>query len=75
MHSGDHLDDKHKQRKKEILKENRDVYIKKDSEGSAMDAEINMNELVIVLDGVGNTATGEDQLSYMMFKELPKRVL
>ena len=75
VHSGDHLDDKHKQRKKEILKENRDVYIKKDSEGSAMDAEINMNELVIVLDGVGNTATGEDQLSYMMFKELPKRVL
>ena len=40
-----------------------------------MDAEITMNELIIVLDGAGNTATGEDQLSYVMFKELPKRVL
>ena len=48
---------------------------KKDSEGSTMDAEITMNELIIGLDGAGNTATGEDQLSYMMFKELPKRVL
>ena len=28
VHSGDHLDNKHKQRKKEILKKNRDVYIK-----------------------------------------------
>ena len=33
---GDHLDNKHKQ----IFKENRDVYIKKDIEESAMDAEI-----------------------------------
>ena len=28
VHSGDHLDNKHKQRKKEILKKNGDVYIK-----------------------------------------------
>ena len=41
------------------------MYIKKDSEESAMDAEISMNELVLVLDGTGNTATGEDQLSYV----------
>ena len=34
VHSGDHLDEKHKQRKKEILKENRDVDRKKDSEGT-----------------------------------------
>ena len=47
------------------------MYLKKDSEESAMDVEITMNELVIVLDGARNTATGEDQLSYIMFKELP----
>ena len=66
VHSGDHLDEKHKQRKKEIVKENKiGMWIerKKDSEGSTMDAEITMNELIIGLDGAGNTATGEDQLS------------
>ena len=57
VHSGDHLDDKHKQRKNDILKENRDVYIKKDIEESAMDVEITMKEFVTVLDGAKNTAT------------------
>ena len=51
------------------------MYLKKDSEESAMDVEITMNELVIVLDGARNTATGEDQLSYIIFKELPIIVL
>lgn len=75
VHSGDHLDDIHRLHKEKVLKENRDVYIKKDNEESTMDAEMNMNELVIVLNGIRNTATGEDQLSYVMFQKLPEKVL
>ncbi len=35
----------------------------------------NMNELVMVLNGIRNTATGEDQLSYVMFQNLPEKIL
>lgn len=42
-----------------------------------MNAEICMNELVIVLNGISisNTATGEDQLSHVLFQKLPEKVL
>ncbi len=64
MHSGDHFDDIHRQNKEKILNENRDVFffiytmwkvpwMKKN----------NMNELVMVLNGIRNT----DQLRYVMF--------
>ncbi len=43
------------------------MFLKKDNVESTMDEEINMNELVMVLNGIRNTATGEDQLSYVMF--------
>lgn len=33
-----------------------------------------MSELEIVLHGTGDTATGQDQLSYVMFRKLPDRV-
>ncbi len=57
------LDDIHRQNKEKILNENRDVFLKKDNVESTMDEEINMNELVMVLNGIRNTATGEDQLT------------
>ncbi len=75
MHSGDHLDDIHRQNKEKILNENRDVFLKKDNEESTMDEEMNMNESVMVLNGIRNTATGEDQLSYVMFQNLPEKIL
>ena len=75
VHSDNHLDDLHRHRKEEILNENRDVYRKKDNEESAMDSEITMNELVTALNGTGYTATGEDQLSYAMFRKVPEEVL
>ncbi len=75
VHSGDHLDDIHRQNKEKILNENRDVFLKKDNVESTMDAEIIMNELVMVLNGIRNTATGEDQLSYVMFQNLPEKIL
>lgn len=75
VHSGDHLDDIHRQNKEKILNENRDVLIKKDNMENTMDEAINMNELVTVLNGIRNTATGEDQLSYVMFQKLPEKVL
>ncbi len=75
VHSGDHLDDIHRQNKEKILNENRDVFLKKDNEESTMDEEMNMNELVMVLNGIRNTATGEDQLSYVMFQNLPEKIL
>lgn len=72
VHSGDHLDDIHRLHKEKVLKENRDVFIKKDSEECTMDEEINLNELVILND-IKNTATGDDQLSYVMFRKYLKK--
>lgn len=40
-----------------------------------MEAEINMNELLVVLNEIRNTATGDDQLSYVMFQKLPDKIL
>ncbi len=40
VHSGDHLDDIHRQNKEKILNENRNVFLKKDNEESTMDEEI-----------------------------------
>lgn len=77
VHSGNHLDELHLQRKEEVLRENRDVLKKEDvtESDSALDADITMSELVSALDGTGNTATGEDQVSYVMFRKLPEQVL
>ncbi len=49
------------------------MFLKKDNEESTMDEEINMNELVMVLNGIRNTASGEDQLSDVMFQNLPEK--
>lgn len=67
--SVDHLDDIHRQHKEKVLNENRNVFVKK--EESTVDAEVNMNGLVLVLNAIKNTATGEDQLSFVMFQKLP----
>ena len=74
-HSGNHLDDLHKKRKEEVLNVNRDRIKKKGDDNSTLDAEITMSELKIALHSTRNTATGQDQLSYVMFCKLPDKAL
>lgn len=49
VHSGNHLDDIHRQRKREILRDNRDVSNMKEDDTSALDVEFTVNELKIDL--------------------------
>ena len=42
---------------------------------TTLDNELTMSELEIARNGTGYTATGQDQLSYAMFRKLPDQVL
>ncbi len=75
VHSGSHLDKMHKQRKYDILRDNSDVTKKKDSDSSALDMELTLHELKLALEGSGYTTLGEDQLCYVMFRQLPDEAL
>lgn len=75
VHSGSHLDEIHKQRKKDILRTNSEVTKKKDSDDSALDMDLSLHELKMALEGSGYTAPGQDRLCYAMFRQLPKEVL
>ena len=75
VHSGNHLDEKHRQRKEAALRNYKDVHQMKNREENTLDAEITMYELQLALQGVKKSATGEDQLSYAMFQKLPDQAL
>lgn len=47
----------------------------KGNENGVLDTEISMTELLMALQGTRNTATGKDQLSYIMFQKLREQVL
>lgn len=58
VHSGSHLDEIHKQRKDEILRDNCYVTRKKDSDNSALDMDFSLK---------GNCYTAPGQTNYVMF--------
>lgn len=58
-----------------MLRGNRQLLIKKKDENSPMDLEFNMMELKRAIIGTKNSAPGQDQLSYIMFNNLPEEAL
>ena len=75
IHSGNHLDDLHRKRKEQVLRENQEILRKKYNLDTTLDNELTMSELEIAINGTGYTATEQDQLSYAMFRKLPDQVL
>ena len=75
IHSGNHLDDLHRMRKEQVLRENQEILRKKYNVDTTLDNEMTMSELEIAIHGTGYTATGQDQLSHAMFRKLPDQVL
>lgn len=75
IYSGSHLTDYHKEKKVEMLRGNKQLLIKKKDENSPMDLEFNMMELKRAIIGTKNSAPGQDQLSYIMFNNLPEEAL
>lgn len=75
VHSGNHLTDIHKRRKEDVLKDNGNVYTKKVDCSSATDRDFSLREMRRALKGSNNSAPGPDQLSYVMFRQLPEEAL
>ncbi|MGL5590845.1 MAG: RNA-directed DNA polymerase, partial [Metamycoplasmataceae bacterium] len=75
IHSGNHLTEYHKEKKEEMLRENRHLIIKKKDENSSLDLEFNLMELKRAIIGSKNSAPGQDQMSYTMFQHLPIEAL
>ena len=75
INSGNHLDDLHRKRKEQVLRENQEILRKKYNVDTTLDNELTMSELEIAINGTGYTATGQDQLSHAMFRKFPDQVL
>ncbi|KAK7916098.1 hypothetical protein WMY93_011859 [Mugilogobius chulae] len=59
VHSGDHLSDKHRERKEDVLKEYSNDIRKKENGNSTMDLDFTLHELKRALEGTRNSAPGE----------------
>lgn len=75
VHSGVTLDEVYKQRKCDILNVHVNVYKKRDTVDSSLDAVFTIHEMCSALIGCGYTAPDHDQLCYVMFKHLPDEVI